>query len=755
MNMKKNHNMLNGAGGFVRGLSVMTALALLSMPAFNVSAAPAPAPTQQAGSPAQAAPFVTILPAAGEMKALPLTELVPGGFKGTVQLTGLKPEQNVDFTVRADEIVTKAVLDLHWEASTSLLPIRTQINVWMNGRLEGSHSLREDEIGKVGRTTIELDARHFKDFNRIVIEFIGQYSETCTDPSNPAIWLAVNDDSVLRVTRQKVRIDNDLTYWPVPFFDLRSNERLRLPVVFAGTPDTTEMTAAAVLASGLAARAAWRGADFPAYLNELPAGSHFAVFCANGAKPDFLKHLSDVTGPAVTMADAPDGRWEKMLVIQGRDSADLLAAARAVAAFDFTAAGSCALGLDAKPMPPARRPYDVPNWVKTDRPTTFAEMVETPDALISRGTDPHPITVNFKLPPDLYLPGAVTVDADLRYNWTKPVGTAPAGMRFTVNDRLVENFPLEDSFLESHKAHLPVVETLSDMLNGTAVPTVVLAERNRFTFDFQYTIENKTGINEMCGKVTRLTHQVEVDPRSKIDFSGLYHFVEMPNLGLYATSGYPFSVTADLGATAVVMPKSPDAGELSVLMNAVGRISVETGWPALRVSVVNDVKEAADRDVLLIGRPGAPLQQGASSNNLLDAAKAGLTAQAETAVSGRAALVAGFESPLTPGRSVVALYAEKGEGTGRLIRALADPYGLAGTTGSTALLTGAGVASAAAGDTYTIGHIPWYRRVWRVMRDRPVLLVFSAFLAALIAGAGCYGALRMLTQARLRVPKKG
>ena len=56
--------------------------------------------------------------------------------------------------------------------------------------------------------------------------------------------------------------------------------------------------------------------------------------------------------------------------------------------------------------------------------------------------------------------------------------------------------------------------------------------------------------------------------------------------------------------------------------------------------------------------------------------------------------------------------------------------------------------------TYTVGNMPWFRRVWLSLADRPFVLVFCALLAAVVAGAGIFATLRRL-KAEQRASAKG
>jgi hypothetical protein len=58
----------------------------------------------------------------------------------------------------------------------------------------------------------------------------------------------------------------------------------------------------------------------------------------------------------------------------------------------------------------ARKPYDAPNWVRTDRAVTFGELKTYEQQLQSSGLVPDSINVALNLPPDLYLLRANGID---------------------------------------------------------------------------------------------------------------------------------------------------------------------------------------------------------------------------------------------------------------------------------------------------------------------------------------------------------
>lgn len=66
---------------------------------------------------------------------------------------------------------------------------------------------------------------------------------------------------------------------------------------------------------------------------------------------------------------------------------------------------------------PRRQPYDAPNWMRTDRPVRFAELIKYPEQLQASGLRPQPISLEMKLPPDLF---SGSIEA---YRWKRGIAT--------------------------------------------------------------------------------------------------------------------------------------------------------------------------------------------------------------------------------------------------------------------------------------------------------------------------------------------
>ncbi len=320
---------------------------------------------------------------------------------GSMVLRGVNPDGSVEFGMRSDEVVSKALLNLEYTPSPSLLPVQSQLKVYLNEELMGVLPVTKEQLGKKTFAQLPIDPLYISDFNRVRLEFVGHYRDVCENPASSTLWLDVGRSSALELTYQTLAVKNDLSHFPVPFFDSRDNRPLTLPVVFAASPDSAQQQAAAIVASWFGSRSGWRGQNFPVFFNSLP-DRHAIVFATNDKRPDFLRDHPAVTGPTVEMMNHPSDPYVKLLVVMGRDDKDLLQAAKGIALGNILFRGNSVAVDEVKPLLP-RQPYDAPNWVRTDRAVSFGELKSYAEQLQASGLQPSAINLSLNLPPDLYL----------------------------------------------------------------------------------------------------------------------------------------------------------------------------------------------------------------------------------------------------------------------------------------------------------------------------------------------------------------
>lgn len=690
---------------------------------------------------------------------------------GSMVLKGSNPNGTVQFGTRSDEVVSKAVLNLVYTPSPALLPTQSQLKVYLNDELMGVLPVTKEQLGKKVMAQVPVDPLYITDLNNVRLEFVGHYRDVCENPSSTTLWLDIARNTSLDLTFQTLDVKNDLSHFPVPFFDARDNRQLNLPMVFAGTPDVAQQKAATVIASWFGARAGWRGQTFPVLFNQLP-DRNAIVFATNDKRPDFLRDYPLVLAPTIQMMSNPDKPYIKLLVVFGRDDKDLLQAAEGIAAGNILFRGDKVTVDEVKPLL-ARKPYDAPNWVHTDRPVTFGELKTYEQQLQSTGLEPASINLSLNLPPDLYLLRSNGIDMDLKYRYTQPAMKDSSRMDINLNNQFLQSYTLSSTQDTSNLLlRLPIVQGLLDGKNEVSIPALRLGATNQMRFDFQYMNPMPGGTIENCITFQPVLNHVVIGDDSTVDFSNYYHFLAMPDLRAFANAGFPFSRMADLSDTLIVMPKEPTADQVTTLLDTVATIGGQAGLTGANVKLTDDPAEMAkgDTDIMLIGTIPQKLKDDKHIDLLVDATKSWVktpvrqnelpsvniddyerqpVAQATVSSDGPMAAIIGFQSPYHDQRSVIALMADSKRGSELLNQALNDSGKRAVMFGSVSVIRESGVNSLRVGDVYYVGHLPWYERVWFALSNHPVLLSILAALSVVLLAWVLWRLLRIISRRRL------
>lgn len=755
----------------MRKITWFTALALGLTPFTHAetSATPSPQSAIAAAPTADLAPAVAPLDVPVRDVQYTFAKIAPP--PGTFSLRGTNPEGVIEFGVRSDEVVTNAVLNLEFTPSPSLIPVESQMKIFLNDELMGVIAITKEQLGKPTHIRLPIDPRYISDFNRLRLVFIGHYQNICENPASNTLWLDVSQSSSLDLRYQSLPVKNDLSHFPEPFFDARDNRPLTLPIVFAASPDVAQQRAASILASWLGDKAQWRRQNFPVLFNQLPS-QHGVVFATNAQRPDFLKDYPPATAPTVEIINHPDNPYVKLLLILGRDDNDLITAAQGIAQGNILFRGQNVTVDKVEQLAP-RLPYDAPNWVRTDRPMTFAELQQYPDQLQTTGLLPPPISLSMNLPPDLFLIRSAGIDMRLKYRYTSTRLMDGSRLSISLNNQFVQDYPLSPNQPEdSQILRLSLLQGLQDAAKRLTIPALKLGETNQLRFDFDYSTLLASGAAGRCETYSTAPNHAVIDGSSTIDFSGYRHFMEMPNLRAFANAGFPFSRMADLSETLVLMPPKPAPSQITTLLNTLGNIGAQLGYPAVGIRITDDWSQAKnqDADLLIIGTIPPELRGDQQINLLVDQTQSwvkmpnrqtGLpsmmtpasdwVADSKATVNSEGAMSAiiGVQSPNFSQRSIVALLADSPRGYDLLNNALLDTGKRAAIFGSVAVIRESGVNSLRVGDTYDVGHLPWWERIWHTLSTHPVVLAGMAVLVVVIAAMMAWRLLRVISRRRL------
>ncbi len=695
-----------------------------------------------------------------------------------LQLRGVDGRSGVPFSVRADRVATGGKLRLIYSYSPALLSELSQVNVLVNDEVAASLPTPKDQAGKPLEAIVDIPPRLISDFNRLSIQLVGHYTLECEDPVHTSLWANVSNQSELTVDAQPIVLQNDLSLLPLPFFDRRDVRRLELPFVFANAPANDVLEAAGTMASWLGGLADYRGARFPVSSGVIPQEGSAIVFVTGGASLPGVP-ASRNAGPSVSMVANPNDPYGKLLVIAGRDAAELKTAARAVALGNPALSGDTATITRLDELVP-RKPYDAPNWLRNDRPVQFGELAPI-DSLSVTGYTPDLVRIPLRLPPDLFGWREKGIPMNIKYRYSPPPTEDRSAMSIDVGQQFIRSELLRP--VTATKQSTEARDILARLLpDGTAeversmhLPLYQLPSQSQLQFHFVYATPGSD-----CQVTPPNNVRSAIQPDSTIDISGLQHFIAMPDLAAFGTAGYPFTRMADLSETAVVMPDNATETDMAAYLAMLGRFGAITGYPATDVRVVQaqDVGSVADRDLLVLGSGGnqsllteweeylpVTLDGESQTFNLSDMVyrtipwlapdqrSSAAPTRVKMAVQSNAndGLLYGFESPLTKGRSVVALNSPRSEGLTAATDVLVDAEAgvLDRVQGSLVVIRGDQVDSLAADQSYYVGRLDPITYVRWYFATRPLQLVGIGLLAAVLLATVLFLALRARARRRL------
>ncbi len=788
MNLNHRKTWLPFVDRYLLAFSIVVTLMIVSQPTFSQTKQPVATETAKVKSSVTtqavsalktvkaAPPLETPLPIASGVEnsnsgrrviSLPIKQI---GAWSAIKLRGVDASRVLAFTVRADEMIVGARLSLNYDYSPSLIEELSHLKVLINDKITAVEQLSLNKGVGIKKEYV-LDHTNMKEYNELRFNFIGHYTRQCEDPFHSSLWLSINESTTLELTVVPRAISADLKYLPAPFLDKRDTNPLNLPVVFSATPSLGTLKAAGIVTSWFALQAGTRGAQFPAFLNELPK-THAIVFI-NGNED--VAGYKGVPGALISIQPNPNNPQAQLLIINGTSDVDLLKVASALALMHQTMAGR-SVGITEDVVSALRKPYDAPAWIRTDRPMKFGELAKLEELKV-QGYYPEYIRVNYRVPPDVFTWRTNGAPIDLKYRATRLPFHKNSALNVGINNNFIDTIALNDP--AENPANIQLIQTAKKSVRDAhlKLPPYALGGRDQMQFAFSFDVIKQGE----CQALPPDNLTASIDAESTIDFSVFPKFTALPNLAFFTQIGFPFTRVADLSETNVVISDRPTSDEIGVYLMVMGRMAEATGYPPINHTLISiaEVGRDIDKDLIIIGTSQSqkllsdwaakmPVYTDGGIRKLREAnvswrptyrweqkdIDGDTKPKGSVNLSGVGNLVAmmGFESPLKATRSVVFLYADQASDFKRMIETLLDSERVRNIQGDFVVVGDKAIQHARASDTYYLGHIPWYNKFRWFLADNPILVAFVALLLALLASAVLYRPLKFVTN---KVFKKG
>lgn len=405
-------------------------------------------------------------------------------------------------------------------------------------------------------------------------------------------------------------------------------------------------------------------------------------------------------------------------------------------------------------QPAARAPYVAPRWLAPDHPVRIGSLVDRSE-LQASGFAPATIRMPLRTAPDLYTwrNGGLPVELRFRAPPGPVVDVAASRLDVSLSDIYLRSFPL------SQDRWWPVEWLLSEaglnsdpQVGHVSLPPYLLLGRDELQMRFDMRPLSRGECVAVPGDI-----RASIDPDSTVDISHARRYARMPNVGYFASAGFPFTRVADLSETAALLPERPSALETAAFLDLVGYLSAITGASATGLQVVTSggVQAVAGRDLLVVGAlgrvpalttllKGGPLQatEGRLTLSLPDplqdiralfwdapsrAERTRASAALDGGGDGLGAII-GVRNAFSAGKSAVIVTGMTPAAVANAVATLRDPDGSAHIQGDITLIQGAQASSFRTAAGYDVGDLPpwlWPQRWLANQPERAGVLLLS------------------------------
>ncbi|RUO35110.1 cellulose biosynthesis cyclic di-GMP-binding regulatory protein BcsB [Aliidiomarina soli] len=677
-----------------------------------------------------------------------------------LRISGQNPVVTVAFGSRIDELVTAASLTLLVRSSPLIESDTAQLVINLNGETIGARSVRSDDESQLTRYQFDIEPHYFSTYNELSIELIAGRAAMQCGAASPGTWVEMSGASTLELTKQQLRLENELAFFPEPFFDERSFDPVQLNLLTPEQPSSSKAEAMAMVAGYFGAQADWRDLDitYTALNDDAEWPEYHSIVFATHAELDQLGlPVETPDAGAVLMTDNPQHPAYKVMLVTGSDDSEVKQTAQSLV---LTRAGLSGDQADLRPQTiDPRQPYAAPNWVSTQRRVSFSELVSHPSELQREGYRPAPINVGLRLPPDLFTWQRYGIPIDLRFRYTPPVQADESRLRVFINGQFTQAYTLNQSGRQSstERVRIPLVSDINDA-NRLQLPAFQLSTINNLSLE--YSFPRPIG---GCDYEPANNTMGVIDGNSTIDLRGYHHYTALPNLHLFAKAGFPFTRYDDLSQSVFLLGDLTSSEQMITLLDTVAHMGASTGYPGvlLQVSTIDDYQpdtKRAEKDFVLISHYALQQFSNRFGQNTLQRQLRGqqLAGHPDTlsgadltfTSDGPGAAFLAFESPLSDERSVVALLASEDEYLSRLRQVLTSAELSDQIDGFLTMLTPSRIVSYEPRSPYYVGELSWWNRMTYHVAQHPVVVVFFALLAVILIALMVYAGLARIAQKR-------
>ncbi len=673
------------------------------------------------------------------------------------------------FYARQDRVLTAARLRLEL-AETHGFRLSSDIRgleISLNGDVAAVIG-RESLLTGPRRREIVFDPRLLVEENEFVLRFLTYSGGPCQPIVAPGTWWIIKS-GVLDTRSQQLRLPNDLSLLPLPFFDQRTDREPSVQIAFLEPPNTTSLQAAGLVASYFGNLTGAGGVRFKTSIGKLPEG-HAVVLTTGGVAQLGLPE-NPIDGPSIRMIDHPGPNQQlfKLLVVKGQTPEELLTAATRLTDITWSSGAYDGAFLDIDRMERGPRPasQELPTWFVQERETSFGQIMKSDEELIHRGHAGETLRLEFRILPELLAEPAEYLRLDIEYLQRLPEPFSPAKLDVEFNGIHVMTLPSGSGGLNPIPRH-----------QRLTLPRNQLRGVNRLQFHVS-ALQHR----ELCNAESRRMVETSVSGDSMLRLVGEKVVTHLPDVEAFVYDGLPYTSRPNLEQTVIILPVSPDPREIGTALSIVSNFAGATGRPSTGLLFAPETAvhrdEVRNRSMILVGtvststllREWSDLLPLATTGGALrvrtpstgDSAAELLRARWLRTEAGRAALflaraerpgvVMGMESPYASGKSVIVVTAASPDELPAMIDLQGYTEARLEDGGDLLLMDEERRAIFRLGPLYLDSDVGLLARIRSTLAVRWLVLMPLIFIAALLFALLASRHLRRREEERLAIPE--
>lgn len=587
---------------------------------WSPGALAAPRPTAQThaaltlAAPSAASSGQAQVPATGNgAAAISLATL--DNLSGPLRLAGQRVSTSISLPLSARERVESATLHLVVTNSVSLLSDRSQLAVRVNDTTIAQLALSSKQPETTAEIRIPPELLR-PGYNTLGFAAAQHSTENCEDPNAPELWTEVDTSaSTLRMQTTLAPITTPRLSDLDDLIDPKQWGTRSFAIVNAAHPvNDTQLATGGFVAQGIALRlrylsapprvtdaqpGAGGGVAPGLALGKLDGADVFVIGTREQLRPYLDPQvLARVSGAFLGLYPRPDDPRRFVLVVSGRDDAEVERAARVFAHRDLPLPRRGELAVDALDEA-AVAPWSTSRVLAGTEPRTFRSL-----DFRSRTLGPTDrAEMRIALPADVYAPEDAQVSLDLNF-------TAGAKMRgdsvlnLYLNDRFEQVIALDHSeggVIRHYRVSIPLRSFRAGENTLSLRPVLV------------------PSVSDRCTVLQSENLRLTIFEDSTIKLPPASHFTTLPDLARFAESGFPYTAHPDGGDLALTVA-GRDNETIAAAWALTGKLAQASGEPLSRAQITFGAAAPARQAILVGAAPtlppqaleGAPWQPGHS-----------------------------------------------------------------------------------------------------------------------------------------------